>query len=1294
MKSKLTTIIVAIIFLAFYAGASPLKFYNINSLYGISVRTTNSVCKDDNGFIWASSKTGILRLTDDDYRIYQLPYETTGAIIIRLTYENSQLIAYSNNGQIFCYDPVFDRFDLIISLSNIIENRHFDVYNLLIDASGAFWISLDIGLCTYRSGELTFTGINPGERYSITWYDNKNILGTGGNSIWTYNINTKEKKHIYEMEKPGRFSVSSVYLDKNHNKVWMGTMADGLFSFDFATESFSHILESTIPKQPILAIAENSDSTFLIGIDGQGLWEFDKKGNQLLQVHKENSDDPNSLKGNGVYDIFYDRGKKIWICTISGGLSFYEVTSPFVTQVVHQANNFNSLANNDINGIIEDRDGKLWFATNNGISYWDVETGVWKNFYNNKLAQAQVFLALCEDNRGRIWAGSYSSGFYVLDGKTGREIAHYFRNENDLPTVSNYIFAITEDSDGDLWIGGVNGNFVCYLARENTFKTYFDEPVSSFCELEPGKMLIGFSYGLSVLDKKTGVMEPLLTGIVVQEILVVGETVWLCTSGEGLLEYNYKTGAVSKYNTLSGLPSYFINSIVYADGYLWLGTENGLCRFNPVDKTTLTFQSIFPLSGISYNKGAVHRLKNGQLAWGTNSGAIFFSTGSLNDIPSEGRIFFQDIMLSGRSIRDISSYGLQTPVDSLTSLNLKYFQNTISIELLTIGVSPGAKFSWLLEDFDKEWSAPSGNRFITYTNLPSGRYNLKVRLWDNSMSQILSERSIAIRLIPPFWHKSWFWGILIVVVAGIITMYILLYINNLKRKHDDEKIRFFTNTAHDIRTSLTLIKAPVEELSKESNLSPSGTYFLKLAMEQTRQLTTVVTQLMDFQKVDIGKEQLTLSDVDIVNLIKNRILMFKSVADSKHIRFVTTMNCDCYHTCADGSKIEKVIDNLISNAVKYSNPYSHIEFDLNCQKNKWIFQVKDKGIGINRKAQKNLFKEFHRGDNAINSKIVGSGIGLLLVKKYINMHGGNISFESQENVGSTFKIEMPFREIPECRQKDEKPEQVLQPASFLVSGQQIDVTQKSIHSKEMKLLIVEDNDDLLQFMKGTLENEFNVRIAEDGAIAWKYILKQLPDLVVSDIMMPGMDGFELCRLIKSTYETSHVPIILLTALSEQSNQLHGLGLGADDYLTKPFEMNLLVQKIKSIIHNREIVKEKALKLVGNNSDEPILQNEHNDKFMKRMLEVAKANIANADFGKEEFAIAMNASTSLLYKKMKALTNLSPSEFIKTIRLNHAMELLQTRKYSVTEVSELCGFASVGYFSTVFKKHFKKTPTEI
>lgn len=1279
-------------FITYSLGASPVEFYSINAIHGISIRATSSICKDNSGFIWASSKTGILRLTDDDYRVYQLPYETSGALLVWLNYEHSKLTAYTNNGQVFQFNPVSDRFELLLNLGNFLGKILFDVYSVRMNANGDYWIALSTGLYKYHSGKLELIEAVEQERFSIDWFDQKRMIIAKTDGIWLLDTETQKNNCLYSIRDNTLSSVSSLYYDKSKSKLWIGTLSNGLFCYSFRSGTFLHVLQSQLPKQPILAIEENSDTTLLVGIDGQGIWELDKNSNQLLTVYKESADDPTSLRGNGVYDIFYDQGKRVWISTFSGGISYFDQASPLINQIVHQSNNDNSLVNSDVNAILEDREGKIWFATNNGISCWDPASDKWKSFLSNKLEQAQVFLTLCEDDQGRIWAGSYSSGVYVLDQSSGKELFHYARGKKGAPAISNYIFDIFKDSQGDLWIGGINGEFSCYLSKENRLKSYPEEPVSSFAELQPNQILLGCSYGILLLDKQTGEKKNLLSDIVVQDMIAMGEIIWVCTSGEGLLEYNHQEGSVKKYTTQSGLSSNFINSIVYAGGYLWLGTESGLCRFNPKDKTTLTFSSIFPLSNFSFNKSATGTLRNGKLAWGTNNGAVFFEPESLNEIPIEGRIFIQDLTIAGRSIREIPSFKLNSPVDSLNEINLKYFQNTINMELIPLGVPLGAKFAWKLEGFDTDWAVPSNNRMITYTNIPSGKFVLKIRMLDSSMTQVISERSVAIRLVPPFWLTGWFLALIIVILSTIILLYLLYYINSLKQKHTEEKVRFFTNTAHDIRTSLTLIKAPVEELIKEHNISETGKYYLQLANEQSLRLSAVVTQLMDYQKADIGKEQLSLTMTDVVGLVSSRCILFGSLAKNNHVELVFNSETTSYLSAVDEPKMEKIIDNLISNAIKYSHRESKVDVDLKCDDKKWSLQVKDSGIGISKKAQRQLFKEFYRGENAINSKVVGSGIGLLLVKNYVTLHGGTISCTSQENGGSLFQVTIPYKKVETANPSK------IEDMAISVDAKNVSrapVIQENDRSKDLKILIVEDNDDLRKFMHSVLGQEFSLLTAKDGADAWEIVRKQIPDLVVSDVMMPEMDGFELCRLMKSTYETSHIPIILLTALTEKAEQLHGLGLGADDYLTKPFDMGILSQRIKTIIRNREVIREKAFRLIkGETADPAILENEINDKFLKKILEVARLNLSNTEFSKDEFASSLNMSSSLLYKKTKSLTGLSPTDFIKTVRLDHALLLLQSRKYTVTEVSELCGFASVGYFSTVFKKHFGKSPTEI
>jgi signal transduction histidine kinase/DNA-binding response OmpR family regulator/ligand-binding sensor domain-containing protein len=1273
--------------------ALPIKFYSSNSYFGISIRGTNSLCKDRNGFIWASSKTGILRLTDDDYRIYQLPYQTAGVIMVKLVYEHSSLIAYTNNGQIFRYNEVFDRFELLINIGKILVKEKFDLFAVTLDDTGDFWIALSTGLYKLHAGKLSLIDRVSTEKYTITWFDSHRLIIAKSDAISLLDITTLKSKRIFEVTE-SLFFVSSLLFDKKQDKLWVGTFSNGLFCYDFKRNELQHILKSTISRQPVLAIKANTDSTLLVGVDGQGLWELSMQGNKLLNVYKESADDPYSLRGDGVYDILCEPGKRVWVCTISGGVSYYELASPLINQYAHHINNPNSLVNNYVNRIIEDKAGKIWFATNNGISRLDVATNKWANYYCNKLEQSQVFLTLCEDDHGRIWAGTYSSGIYVLDGKTGQELAHYSRNEKTGIRISNFILDTYKDSEGDLWIGGIDGEFTCYLSKENRFRTYTVEPISAFSELEPNQIILGYSYGISVMNKQTGSIKNLLSGIVVQALYVLGDIIWIGTSGQGLLAYNFKTGRVDKYTTQQGLASNFINSLYFHDNYLWIGTEGGLCRFSLKDKNAVTFPSIFLLSGVSYNKCTPCLLSNGQMAWGTGNGAVLFNPNSMSVRASEGKIFFQEIMVSGRSIRELASFKLTKPVDSLQEIDLAYSQNTFNLELLPLGGLSGAKFSWKLDRFDKDWSLPSTNRIITYTNIPSGRFILKIKLYNSSLSEVVAERAFVIRVIPPFWRTGWFWALLSMFASGIVFLYFMFYLNRLQQKHSEEKIRFFTNTAHDIRNSLTLIKAPVEELSHEKNLSESGKYYLHLATDQARKLSSVVTQLLDFQKIDIGKETLALSMTDLVKLFSNQRFMFESFAKSKNIKLEFISEQTNYLSAVDEQKIEKVIINLISNALKYSHSESCVQIHFKGEADKWILVVKDEGIGIGKTAQRQLFKEFHRGENAINSKVIGSGIGLLLVKNYVELHGGKISCESQENVGSSFQVVVPYKKVenePNSNVSLSKnqvvSEHLTMPIPAAPEMQDIPI------SKDIKVLLVEDNDDLLNFMRSSLSREFDIYSATDGNEAWELIAKQLPDLVVSDVMMPNKDGFELCQALKSTYETSHIPIILLTGLSEKTEQLRGLGLGADDYLIKPFDMGLLVQRIKSIIRNRQVVRDKAFKLSEGNPAEQILPNDLNDKFLKRILEVAKANISNTDFNKDDFASALNISPSLLYKKIKALTDLSPTDFIKTVRLDYSLELLKTRKYSINEISSLCGFVNMTYFSTVFRKHFGKSPTQ-
>lgn len=1276
---------------------SNVKFYDINSIHGISMREVASVCKDRNGFVWASSKSGILRLTENSYHIYQLPYETPNIIYTKLLYDNDSLLAYTNNGQIFHYNEVYDRFDLVIDIRKPLGDTHLVLNRIVIDRNGSILIAASSGLYKYQDQKLIALGK---EKYhdvhDFIWIDDLHLLMATNNGFWMMNTHSLTDRHIYKYEEDVTFKVTRFYYNPQDETVWVGTSANGLYLYDLHENKLRQSPIEPFPKQPIYAIVANTDTTVMVGIDGQGIWELTRDSHRVLNIYKENPDNPHSLRGNGVYDIFHDQEKRVWVCTYSEGLSYFDQESAEVTQITHQINNPNSLSNNNVNKVIEDSRGNIWFATNNGVSRWEPSSGKWQTYYQNLQDQAQVFISLCEDRNGNIWAGTYSSGIYVIDGISGREIAHYSSDDGISSLTNDYIFDIIRDSHGDLWMGSPLGQIFRYIESEKRFKPYSFQPVYAIEEFTPGNLLLACTYGLLLMDKKTGQTRTILDGYLLHDLIVIGDNVWMGTSGDGLLRYNLRDNTLEKFTTDEGLLSNYVNSILRDGNHLWLGTESGLCKFDTEEKNVEIFSSLPSFFNVSFNQNASLKLSNGQLIWGTSSGALMFESDAMLFSPSKGRIYFQDIIISGRSIRNNEFFAIDSPLDELEEISLKYDQNTLTLEFLPIGTSSlYTKFSWKMEGIDDEWTQPTSSGAITYASMPSGNYSLKIRMYDNSLKQIVEGRTLKIQITPPWWRSFWFRLAIMILTFSLLVFILRFYIDRIRQQHAEDKIRFFANMAHDIRTSLTLINAPIEELNKERNLSAEGRNYLNLATEQAGRLSSVTNQLLDFQKVDIGKGQTFLMMSDVVKIIRQRKSMFDAAATKRKVKLVFNSNKEAYITAVDELKIEKVIDNLLSNAIKYSHPEGEVIIKLTCDTNKWILEVKDHGLGISAIAQRKLFREFYRGDNVVNSTIVGSGIGLLLVKNYVTMHEGNISLESKENEGSLFRITIPYKEVSATSpslnidiEGIEKQTSIIIPEEELIQANNQESEQKE------HLLIVEDNDSLKEFLQQSLQNSYKIVVANDGAIAWEMIQKKMPDMIISDVMMPNMDGFELCRLIKSTYETSHIPVILLTALNEKSQQLHGLGLGADDYLTKPFDMTLLHQRIFNIIQNRKIVKEKALRLIDEEDGESIYLNELDDQFVRKAVSVVHANMDNSQFNKDTFASEMNVSSSLLYKKIKSLTDLSPIDFIKSIRLNHALKLIQSGKYTVTEVSELCGFSSVKYFSAAFKTYFGKSPSKL
>ncbi len=1260
--------------------AKQRKFYNASDIYGITITEPNALCQDSDGFMWVASKYGILRMADNKTKMYTLPYTSMNVVSVEVACRGNRVVAFTNHGEVFAYNPVLDRFENHLDLPAKINTSSVYLSQIELDGNGALWLATSSGLYYSHDGKFARIEEAAGALGDLAPMGADKFVTGGPEGIYIIDVSTLKCSRLCKVE--GMFPTLVVH-DEMMDRIWVGTMSDGLFYVDIPTKEMIRAGASDFPRQYVRDIEIASDSTIWCGVDGRGIYELSRDGHRLITRHQENPDNPHSVAGNGIQDMYIDKLDRIWVCSFTGGISLSDLNPAETAILSHRTDSRNSLVNNYVYDIEEDPSGQIWIGTNSGLSCWNPTTDSWTNFFNDGHNESFIIPAVRADASGNIWAGTYSNGVYVIDYKTKKITAHHTMRDGIL-SKTGFVFDIERDRGGKIWMAGMIGDILKYDPDNNTFTAYPSIPVTAMSEMNDSTILLLSTNRLLSLDKRTKQYKELLSGYIFRDMLADPQMIWLATSGNGLIGYDRMSGKISTYDTDDGmLPTDYVNSLAEKDGQLWLGTDKGLYHFNLASKIITHPCLLSEISEGSFTPNATKRLSTGNVALGTTQGVLLLNSASDHVHPLTQRIYIEDIRLLGKSIRDEDALRPSATLDSITAITLDPNHDNISIDILSVGGMPSApKFSYMLEGYDDSWNGPSDLSTISYANLPPGDYNLVIRMHNPN---VVSERGIQIYVEPPFWKTWWFRTAGLLLLGAFIMFIIRTYINRINQRNAESKLQFFVTTAHDLRTSLTLIKAPIEQLRYSDHLSEHDRDYVRLASDNVDHLASLTTKLMDFQKIDTGKVQPHFTMQDIPSLIRQRVAMFSTYAEQKSLSINLHCTPELYVSAIDTNQMEQIIDNLISNAIKYSTDGSAVDVSFSGDGGIWTLKVTDHGIGISKHDRKKLFKEFYRGRNAINSKTIGSGIGLALVKKLVEIHDGYINVESQENSGSTFEVTIPYKNIGSATDIQQK----YVSAPLTGNGGSVENV-----DEEMRIIIAEDNMDLRRFMVRALGDRFKVTAVADGAEAWNLIQKSLPDLVVSDVMMPNMDGFELCRLIKSTFETSHIPVILLSALTEQASELKGIGLGADDYLTKPFDITTLSRRIASTIHNRRMIGSHILAQSKPKNDAPEeLPNKLNDAFIKQAVEIITLHLDNSEFGKEDFAKEMGISASLLFKKIKSLSGLSIVDFIKKVRMEHALRLLDDPSLTISDIAYRCGFSSIGYFSTVFKKHFGKTPSE-
>jgi signal transduction histidine kinase/DNA-binding NarL/FixJ family response regulator len=1018
------------------------------------------------------------------------------------------------------------------------------------------------------------------------------------------------------------------------------------------------------------------------------------------------------MNGNNISDFYVDDEQRIWLANYPIGITVRNNRHSSYNWIKHSIGNKQSLINDQVNSIIEDSERDLWYATNNGISYYNSETGVWHSFMSsfekNGGNKNHIFVTLCEVEPGIIWAAGYSSGIYQINKRT---LSVEYITPSSLYGVNirpdKYIRSIIKTADGDIWSGGYY-NLKRIDFHKKTLRLYPKlNSITSIMEKDSKQMWIGTATGLYLLEKESGKYQRIELPVESMYIYSLYQArnglLYIGTSGSGLLIYDPEKRTFTHYHRdNSALISNNIYTILSdTDDDIIMSTENGLSSYYPAEKLFHNWTKDQGLMASHFNAGSGTLRKNGNFIFGSSDGAIEFNKEmkiprkySSKMVLSDLTIFYQTVYPGDENSP------LSTDIDDTKELELSYSQNIFSLKVSSINYDYPSNilYSWKLEGFYDQWSRPGNENIIRFTNLSPGEYTLHIRAVSNEDKRIvLEERTMKISIAQPIWLSFWAMLVYAIVLAVIAIITLRIIILRKQRKVSDEKIHFFINTAHDIRTPLTLIKAPLEEIREREALTKDGISNMNTALRNVNALLRLTTNLINFERADVYSSELYISEYELNTYLTETFNAFRPYASVKHINFTYESNFRYLNVWIDKEKMDSILKNIISNALKYTPENGSVHIYASETNDSWNVEVNDTGIGIPANEQKKLFKIHFRGSNAINSKVTGSGIGLMLVWKLVHLHKGKINLSSVEHQGSSIKVSFPkdskhfHKAHLATRTRELSTEQVPH-----VSPAEIYEKAKKQHDQNLqRLLIVEDNDELRNYLTHTLSDNYTIQTCSNGKEALTIVKEYMPELIISDIMMPEMRGDELCAAIKNDIETSHIPIILLTALNDEKNILEGLKIGADEYIVKPFNIGILKATIANLLTNRALLKSKYANLEVSEEEEvsPNCATDLDWKFIATVKKSVEENIDNPAFNVDVLCNLLNMSRTSFYNKLKALTDQAPADYIRLIRLKRAAALLKTGQHSVTEISELTGFNDVKYFREVFKKHFKVSPSK-
>jgi len=1267
---------------------------------GLSSSKVFTTIEDDLGFLWVATDAGVDRFDGVKFKHYTLPaFENIRKAGFYRFYlkkdKKNQIWLLANNGTLYKYSIIEDKFLLFHQLKNnfgssLVSN------NLHIDHHGIFWIGCETGVYTFNPKSLK-TGLYKGLSGSIhsIIQDKRNTFYLAGSTgVFVLNENYELVHNILDVSPSPNIDIHkgrirSLFVDEKHNRLWMGTDEKGLCAFNLT--DFEFILPSGLENHiglNVRAIKEYSPGSLMVGIDGVGLYILDLK--KLVPVDKFSfkQEEPNGLSSNSIFDIYQNKDGIFFISTFRGGLNSYNPHRLNIQSFSQIPGEINSLENNNILSICEVSNGLIGFGTAKGVSLWNKDKNSWKHLSEvatkNNILSGFVH-AVAVDGQHNLWSSSYTDHITRYDVTSSGE----YSISDKIPSGYNSgeVHSIYPMNHDLIYFVNRQNGIVSYSLSKETTQLFPIEGISVIAPLSNGKLALGGLDGLNILDLQTAKIEKpefvnlsILNDQIINTLFVDEEKqLWVGTADSGIFVVNFEKNSIEQISNTEGLPSNYIFSIVEAGSFTWVSTNKGISRIDAQRSIYTLFESDGLIS-TDFNKNAAIRASDGNLYFGTNRGVIYFDPNIILPVKSQKSLVLTDFYINHKLTLVGKESPLKQAINSTKKIELNYFENSFDIGFSTIDfIHPGiGTIEWKLEGFDDDWISYNKTERINYTNLSPDKYVLKLRIVGEKAEVLTAEKHIEFVVKPPFWRT--FWAYLIYIITFGLLIVSVFHFGKLKieSKNSEERLHYLINMAHEIKTPLTLIKAPLQDLLKNESFTSNIKQNLNISLNNADKLQKQMIQFLDFRKIKAQRKSVLTETIDMPLFFQEKKLAYKVLCKRKNLSFIFNSSTSEFYIKNDRKIIDVVVSNLISNAIKYTKENGKINVHMLIKDKVCEISVSDTGIGIPKSQQKKIFNLFYRTPEALESGSTGSGVGLVLASDLAMKINGKVNLVESSDKGSTFKFSFPY----------ELASTTIETETELIE-QDLDKVSNT-DSNKIKLLFVEDDDELREYSKVKLQEKYHIITASDGKSALEKVDRNMPDIVISDVSMPKMNGRQLCMNLKSNIDTCHIPVILLTGLTSKENVIQGLESGADEYISKPIEFDVLIKKIDGILENRQILKRKFLQLDEDENFE--LSNDLDKSFIDEITKYIEENISDPELSVYDLYEISGMSRTPFYHKLKSLVDLSPSEYIRSIRLKRARTLLKNRNNNISEVAYSVGFSNPKYFSTSFKKYFGQSPS--